>query len=56
MKVYIDYLSQPSRAVLIVLRKINIPFEIVETRIQDGAHRSPEFTKINPLKKGYNQL
>lgn len=36
LKVFIDYFSQPSRAVLITLKLLNVPFEIVETRIAKG--------------------
>jgi predicted transcriptional regulator len=33
LKVYVDVLSQPSRAVLILLKITKIPFEFIETRI-----------------------
>lgn len=48
LKVYIDFMSQPSRAVVALLYHNNVPFELHETRIAVGDHRKPEFLKINP--------
>ena len=33
MQLYLDYLSQPSRAALITFKILNIPHTVVETRI-----------------------
>jgi hypothetical protein len=53
LQVFVDHLSQPSRAVLIVLKMLNVPFEVKETRISKMENRTPEFVKISPTKKGF---
>ena len=45
---YIDWASQPSRAIVAFCRLNKIPHQVVETRIAKGDHKSPEFLKINP--------
>ena len=50
VNLYIDYLSQPSRAVLAFCLVNEIPHEVKETRIFTGAHRTQEFSKISPAK------
>lgn len=37
IKIYIDYLSQPSRAVLAVCLLGGFPFEVIETRLDKAA-------------------
>lgn len=50
LKLYIDHLSQPSRAVHMFCLLNKIPFEIKETRLGRGDHKLPEFLeKINPI-------
>ncbi|XP_041455858.1 glutathione S-transferase theta-1-like [Lytechinus variegatus] len=49
VKVYVDYSSQPSRAILIFLKNTKIPFEIEEVNLMEGDHQKPEFVKITPL-------
>ena len=51
LKVYIDWMSQPSRAVIAFLLMNKIPHEIVETKIAEGKTRTPEFKKVNPFGK-----
>jgi glutathione S-transferase len=52
IKLYIDAMSQPSRAVHMLLlegsKSGKLSFEVVPTQISRGATRSPEFLKINP--------
>lgn len=48
---YIDYVSQPSRAVAWFCLLTKLPHEVKETRIAQGAHKTPEFTKLNPFQK-----
>ncbi len=50
LKIYGDYASQPSRAVLCLLKMNKIPFEFIETRVGKMEHHNPEFIKINPWK------
>ena len=38
-----DYLSQPSRAVLAFLNINNIPHEVKQVQVAAMEHRSPEF-------------
>ena len=49
--VYLDYMSQPSRAVLALLKFNNIPHRVVAIRVQKGEHLTPEYQKVNPLQK-----
>nr|XP_054773276.1 glutathione S-transferase theta-1-like [Lytechinus pictus] len=49
VKVYVDYSSQPSRALVIFLRNTKIPFEIEEVNLMGEDHQKPEFVKITPL-------
>ncbi|ONK71521.1 uncharacterized protein A4U43_C04F9500 [Asparagus officinalis] len=49
LKLYVDRLSQPSRAVLIFCKVNNIDFEEVRIDIGKGQHKSPEFKEINPM-------
>lgn len=47
---YIDYLSQPSRAVLAFCLINNIPHEVIETEIVKGATDTEEFALISPTR------
>ncbi|VVA30080.1 PREDICTED: glutathione [Prunus dulcis] len=49
LKVYVDRMSQPSRAILIFLKANGIEFEEVKIDIAKRQHKSPEFKKINPM-------
>lgn len=51
LKVYVDRMSQPSRAVLIFCRVNEIDFEEVKIDLSKRQHFSPEFQEINPLKQ-----
>lgn len=51
LKIYIDFISQPSRAILSFLLLNQIPFELIEIQLMKGEHLTPEFEKINPVKK-----
>ena len=51
VKIYIDYLSQPCRAIFALCLMAKIPFEVQEIRIVKLQHLQPEFKKINPFKK-----
>ena len=46
--IYIDWVSQPSRALVSFCRHNNIPSEIREIRIFKMEHMSDEYVKINP--------
>ncbi len=49
LKIYIDHLSQPSRAVHLFCLLNKIPFQIVETRVGRGDCKAQEFLdKVNP--------
>lgn len=52
LQLYIDFMSQPSRAVWIVFKMLKVDFQVKETRIMNGDNRKPEFLKLNPLGKG----
>ncbi|KAJ4785420.1 Glutathione S-transferase [Rhynchospora pubera] len=51
LKVYADRTSQPSRAIIIFCKMNQIDFEEVKIDLSKGQHRTPEFEKINPMKK-----
>ena len=51
LKIYIDYISQPSRAVAIFCTLTGIPHEVIETRINKLEHRKDDYGLINPVKK-----
>ena len=48
VQVYIDYFSQPSRAVLAFCIEAEIPHVIREVRLAKGEQNSEEFLKISP--------
>ncbi|CAG9314896.1 unnamed protein product [Blepharisma stoltei] len=48
VKVYIDWYSQPSRAVAALCLLANIPHEIIETQLFRGDTRTKEFQAISP--------
>lgn len=51
LRIYYEGLSQPSRAVVYLVKMANIPCELVLTSIMQQQHRSKDFVKMNPNKK-----
>lgn len=51
LKLYIDLLSQPSRALYIFFKACNIPFEKKIVNLVKLEQHTPEFEAINPFKK-----
>ena len=51
MIIYVDWVSQPARAVVSFCRLNNIPFEAREIRIFKMQHMTDEYAKINPQMK-----
>ncbi|KAG6782771.1 glutathione S-transferase T1-like [Populus alba x Populus x berolinensis] len=51
LKVYVDRLSQPSRAIVIFCKVNKIDFEEVGIELLKGQHLTPEFKEINPMGK-----
>ncbi|XP_070689831.1 glutathione S-transferase theta-2 [Pempheris klunzingeri] len=51
VEVYLDLLSQPCRAVHILLNCNKIPHTVRTVALRKGEHRTPEFTKLNPMQK-----
>ncbi|MCL7032687.1 hypothetical protein MKW94_021968 [Papaver nudicaule] len=49
LKVYVDRMSQPSRAVLIFCKVNGIEFEEIKVDLAKKEHRLPEFIAINPF-------
>ncbi|KAA0168855.1 hypothetical protein FNF31_00016 [Cafeteria roenbergensis] len=49
VRIYADFVSQPSRAVILFCRAARIPHEVKLTRLAKGANRTAEFLKLNPL-------
>ncbi|KAI8468780.1 MAG: thioredoxin-like protein [Monoraphidium minutum] len=48
---YVDMMSQPSRAVVIFCRLNKLPVEVRLVRLDKGEHRQPWFLELNPLAK-----
>lgn len=51
LKVYVDRMSQPSRAVILFCKLNKIEFEECRIDLAKREHLSPEFREINPLQK-----
>lgn len=51
LKLHFDFLSQPSRALYILLKTCNIPFEPHILKISLGQHQTDEYEKINPFAR-----
>ncbi|KAL4491377.1 hypothetical protein ABPG72_008033 [Tetrahymena utriculariae] len=51
MKIFIDWISQPSRAVVTYCLIENIPHEIIQIKVNALEHRKPEYIQINPSAK-----
>eukprot|EP00742_Colponemidia_sp_Colp-10_P004378 GILJ01004674.1.p1 GENE.GILJ01004674.1~~GILJ01004674.1.p1 ORF type:complete len:236 (+),score=24.85 GILJ01004674.1:26-733(+) len=49
MKLFVDLMSQPSRAVMLFCKLNNIPYELQQVSIAKLEQRSAEFRKINPV-------
>jgi glutathione S-transferase len=43
VRLFVDYLSQPSRAVSITFSMLNVPFEVQLINIMKGEHKTEEF-------------
>ncbi|GFR45552.1 hypothetical protein Agub_g6946 [Astrephomene gubernaculifera] len=51
LRLYVDFMSQPSRAVVIFSRCNGLPVEVRQVLIHKGETRSPAYLSINPLGK-----
>lgn len=51
VEVYLDLLSQPCRAVQILLSCNKVPHTVRKVALRKGDNRTPEFTKLNPMQK-----
>ncbi|KNA10049.1 hypothetical protein SOVF_147980 [Spinacia oleracea] len=51
LKVFVDRMSQPSRAVILFCKVNNIQFEEVKIDLAKRQHLSQEFAEINPLRQ-----
>ncbi|XP_029985678.1 glutathione S-transferase theta-2 isoform X2 [Sphaeramia orbicularis] len=51
LEVYLDLLSQPCRAVHILLNCTRIPHRVRTVALRKGEQRTPEFTQLNPMQK-----
>ena len=50
VKVMLDIMSQPSRAVLIFCRAANIKHDFQPIRLTKMEHKTPEFTKVTEFQ------
>ncbi|XP_076587322.1 glutathione S-transferase theta-2 [Chaetodon auriga] len=51
VEVYLDLLSQPCRALHILLDCNKVPHTVRTVALRKGEHRTPDFTKLNPMQK-----
>ncbi|XP_073287929.1 glutathione S-transferase T1-like [Primulina huaijiensis] len=51
LKIYVDRMSQPSRAILLLCKVNGIEFEEVKIQLAKSEHKSSEFAEINPMKQ-----
>lgn len=51
VEVYLDLMSQPCRAVLILLACNKIPHRVRTVALRKGEQKTPEFTKLNQMQK-----
>nr|QBR98219.1 glutathione S-transferase theta [Diaphanosoma celebensis] len=51
LKLYVDLMSQPSRAIYLFLKLTKIPFDLKLVKLREGEHFGEEFGKINPFRK-----
>ncbi|KAJ8642866.1 hypothetical protein MRB53_004614 [Persea americana] len=49
LKIYVDRMSQPSRAIIIFCKVNKIEFEEIKIDLSKGQHRSTQFKEINPM-------
>ncbi|XP_054467268.1 glutathione S-transferase theta-2 [Anoplopoma fimbria] len=50
-QLYLDLLSQPCRAVLLLLEATGTPHTVHSVALRTGENRTPDFTKLNPMQK-----
>ena len=50
LKLYVDYASQPCRALAMFFRAAKIPHEIVMIKFVTQEHKSEKITKLNPFQ------
>lgn len=50
-KLYVDLISQPSRAVAVFAKAAAIPLTLQTTRLAKGENQTPAFAKLNPVKQ-----
>ncbi|KAG0726293.1 Glutathione S-transferase theta-1 [Chionoecetes opilio] len=51
LRLYVDLMSQPSRAVYIFMKKAKIPFQTNLVNLAKAEHRTEEFTAITPFQR-----
>ncbi|XP_059639983.1 glutathione S-transferase T1-like [Cornus florida] len=51
LKVYVDRMSQPSRAILIFCKVNGIDFEEIKVDLSKRQHLTPEFADVNPMRQ-----
>ncbi|XP_029961493.1 glutathione S-transferase theta-2 [Salarias fasciatus] len=51
LQVYLDLMSQPCRALHILLTCTGIPHQVRTVALRKGEHRTAEFTELNPMNR-----
>uniref|UniRef100_H2Z453 Glutathione transferase n=1 Tax=Ciona savignyi TaxID=51511 RepID=H2Z453_CIOSA len=49
LKVFLDYMSQPCRAIDMFMNMSNIPFKVKQIALRRGEHKQESFLKLHPL-------
>lgn len=50
VEIFIDFFSQPSRAVLLMCLEESIPYKVVSIDLLQGGSSSPELKKVSPMR------
>ena len=50
LKVYVDLMGQPSRALMMFCRATNIPHEIKHVKLMRMEHKKSSFKKLTPFQ------
>lgn len=51
LKFYFDWICQPSRALYILMKVNNVPFEGIVVSLKDSEHENESFRKVNRFQK-----
>ena len=50
VKIYVDLMSQPARALFMFVRATNVKHEVQQIALRNMEHKTPEYTKLQPFQ------